>query len=70
MNDAIVIAVAVGAIAWVNWYFFFADRSAASAVVAEGVQEVGITVKGGDTPAEIHAKEGVPRSHHGHSNRT
>lgn len=60
MNDAIVIAASVGAIAWVNWYFFFADRSSASAVVAAGVQEVGITVKGGYTPAEIYAKEGVP----------
>jgi len=55
-----VIAAAVAAIGWVNWYFFFAERSSADAVAtASGVQEVGITVKGGYTPAVIHAKEGA-----------
>ena len=60
-NEVIVVAFAIAAIAWVNWYFFFADRSAAAAVSTDaGLQEVGITVKGGYTPAEIHAKAGVP----------
>jgi plastocyanin domain-containing protein len=44
----------------VNWYFFFAERSTASAVSTARGQEIAITVKGGYTPAEIHAKEGVP----------
>jgi plastocyanin domain-containing protein len=60
-GDVVVIAGAVAAIAWVNWYFFFAERSTASAVATSaGVQEIDITVKGGYTPAEIHVKEGVP----------
>ena len=60
-TDWLVILAAAAAIAWVNWYFFFAERSTASAVTtAGGVQEVGITVKGGYTPAVIHAKEGAP----------
>ena len=60
-NDLIVLAGAAAAIAWVNWYFFFAERSASTAVTTtSGMQEVGITVKGGYTPAEIHAKAGVP----------
>ena len=61
MNDWLVIAGAVAAIGWVNWYFFAAERASASAVTTSGgVQEVAITVKGGYTPAVIHAKEGMP----------
>jgi P-type Cu+ transporter len=56
---AVVIA-AVAAIGWVNWYFFLAERSSATAVARQGMQEVAITVKGGYTPAVIRAKEGVP----------
>ena len=60
-SDLVVVAGAVAAIVWVNWYFFFAERSSATAVAtAGGVQEVGITVKGGYTPAVVHAKEGTP----------
>jgi len=60
-TDWIVILAAAAAIGWVNWYFFFAERSSASAVTtAGGIQEVGITVRGGYTPAVIHAKEGAP----------
>jgi plastocyanin domain-containing protein len=59
--DWLVIVGAVGAIAWVNWYFFGAERSSGSATVTtSGVQEVGITIKGGYTPAVIHARQGVP----------
>jgi plastocyanin domain-containing protein len=59
-DELIVLAAAATAIAWVNWYFFFAERSTASAVSTARGQEIAITVKGGYTPAEIHAKEGVP----------
>ena len=60
-TDWIVILAGLGAIAWVNWYFFFAERSAATATVTNsGTQEVAITVKGGYTPAVIHAKQGTP----------
>jgi plastocyanin domain-containing protein len=61
LNEVIVAALAIAAIVWVNWYFFLAERSSAAAVSAgAGLQEVGITVKGGYTPAEIHARAGVP----------
>lgn len=61
LTDWVVLAAAAAAIGWVNWYFFFAERSAGNAVATSGgVQEVGITVKGGYTPAVIHAKEGTP----------
>lgn len=59
-DELIILGAAAGAIAWVNWYFFFAERSSASAVSTARGQELAITVKGGYTPAEIHAKEGVP----------
>jgi plastocyanin domain-containing protein len=60
-TDWLVLLAAAASIGWVNWYFFFAERSTASAVTtAGGVQEVGITVKGGYTPAVFHAKEGAP----------
>lgn len=56
-----VIAAAVAAIAWVNWYFFFAERSSADTqITGSGAQEVAITVKGGYSPAVIRAKEGTP----------
>ena len=42
-------------IAWVNWYFFLAQRSAVTASA-----EVTITVKGGYDPAVIRVKAGQP----------
>ena len=60
-SEWFVVGAAVIAIGWVNWYFFAAERASASAVATGGgVQEVAITVKGGYTPAVIHAKEGLP----------
>ena len=60
-TDWIVIGTAAAAIAWVNWYFFFAERQAGAATVTSGgKQEIAITVKGGYSPAVIHAKEGAP----------
>ena len=61
VSDWIVVAVAAGAILCVNWYFFFAERASASAQrTSAGAQEIAITVKGGYTPAVIHAKAGTP----------
>lgn len=49
------------AIAWVNWYFFLAERgSARAAAGAGGVQEVVVTVRGGYDPAEVRVKRGAP----------
>ena len=59
--DLLVIAAGIAAIAWVNWYFFFAERKAAQAVArAGGVQEVAITVKGGYDPATVRVRHGRP----------
>lgn len=55
-----VIAVGAAAVAWVNWYFFFAHRGAAQSVQRDGVQEVEIRVRGGYDPAVVRAKRGVP----------
>src|SRR5947208_2267295 len=64
--NAIVIALGVGAIAWVNWYFFMAGRTA-PAVVASGSEssggstpEITITVDGGYSPNAVRVPVGRP----------
>lgn len=48
-------------IAWINWYFFLAEKATATAVAgAGGVQEVTIGVRGGYDPAEVRVRRGVP----------
>jgi plastocyanin domain-containing protein len=60
-TDVAVILGGILAILWVNWYFFFAGRSASDAAMgAGGVQEVKITVHGGYDPAHVRVKRGVP----------
>ena len=56
--DWFVIAGGIAAIAWVNWYFFLAQRTAVAAS-----SEVTITVKGGYDPAVIRVKSGEPVIH-------
>ena len=59
--DWIVLIAGIAAIAWVNWYFFFAEqRTVAAAAGAGGVQEVEIAVRGGYDPGVIRLKRGVP----------
>lgn len=56
-----VVAAGAAAVAWVNWYFFLATRSAASATAgAGGHDEVTIGVRGGYDPAEVRVRRGVP----------
>lgn len=60
-TDWIVIVAGIAAIAWVNWYFFLARRSAATATAsASGTQEVTVVVHGGYEPAEVRLQKGVP----------
>jgi plastocyanin domain-containing protein len=63
-TDWIVIAAGLGAVAWVNWYFFLAERGLAHAAVATvgaaGRSEVTVTVRGGYSPAVIRAPAGKP----------
>jgi plastocyanin domain-containing protein len=60
--DWLVIAAAGATIAWVNWYFFAAERPPATAAIgsAGGLQEVTVTVNGGYTPSTIRVKAGAP----------
>ena len=63
-TDWLVILAGLAAIAWVNWYFFLAGRSAAPAIVGtsggSGAQEQTITVDGGYSPAVVRVKAGRP----------
>jgi plastocyanin domain-containing protein len=56
------IAGGLAAIAWVNWYFFLAERRSALATVSAGaaVQQQTIVVKGGYVPALVRVKAGIP----------
>ncbi|MCH7611632.1 MAG: heavy metal translocating P-type ATPase [Chloroflexi bacterium] len=60
--DGTEIAVTVGglvAIAFLAW-FFFGPKTARTAEVRAGVQEIKITVKGGYSPDTIRVRQGVP----------
>jgi plastocyanin domain-containing protein len=61
-SDWLVIAAGIGAVLWVNWYFFFADRGTASASSssATGRQDITVIVRGGYDPATIRVKAGRP----------
>jgi plastocyanin domain-containing protein len=65
-TDWLVILAGLGAIAWVNWYFFVASRAPALAAVATGfgtaagTQEQTIVVDGGYSPAVVKVKAGRP----------
>lgn len=70
-TDWTVIAAGLGAIAWVNWYFFVAGRRAPAAVAtamttAAGSaasaqpEEVTIVVDGGYSPSTVRVKAGQP----------
>jgi plastocyanin domain-containing protein len=60
MDWAVVLA-GILTIAWINWYFFLAEKATATAVaVAGGVQEVTIRVRGGYDPADVRVKRGAP----------
>jgi plastocyanin domain-containing protein len=70
--DWIVVLGGVAAIAWVNWYFFFSERSAvtvagpavpnasAAGAAASAVPEVHIRVRGGYDPGTIRVPAGRP----------
>lgn len=60
-SDWLVVAAGVAAIAWVNWYFFFAERMAAVATTTVGGrQDVTVVVRGGYEPSTIRVKAGRP----------
>jgi plastocyanin domain-containing protein len=55
-----VTAAGAAAIVWVLWYFLFSRGPGVTAAVAQGVQEVRVTVKGGYTPDTIVVQAGKP----------
>ena len=60
-TDWLVIGAGLATIAWVNWYFFLAERGVAVASAAVGgPATVTITVRGGYEPSVIHARAGAP----------
>ena len=57
----LVLAGALAAALWVNWYFFLAGRGSAHAAAAVGgVQEAMIAVRGGYDPGTVTVKAGSP----------
>jgi plastocyanin domain-containing protein len=60
-DELFVVAVGLAAIAWINWYFFFARRGSAAAIgAADGRQQVTVTVRGGYEPAVVRVRRGAP----------
>ena len=60
-DKLLVLMGGIAAIAWVNWYFFLAHRTVASASANHsGIQEIQITVAGGYTPQVVRVKAGRP----------
>jgi Cu+-exporting ATPase len=57
--DIMVLIVAVAVVAGLGWYFF-GPRRARTAQVADGVQRVEVTVRGGYQPELIRARQNVP----------
>lgn len=63
--DWLVLGGGVAGIAWVNWYFFLAERAAAVATPAGGATDAGpqaatIVVQGGYAPAVVRVRAGRP----------
>ena len=59
VDDILVVAAAVLALAGLGW-FFFGPRKARAAELAGGVQRLEVTVKGGYSPEVIRVRQGVP----------
>ncbi|HEX6631405.1 MAG TPA: cupredoxin domain-containing protein [Gemmatimonadaceae bacterium] len=68
-TEWMVVLAAIGAIAWVNWYFFVAGRSAGAAALvaatpaggdAAAVPQLTITVDGGYSPNTVRVPAGRP----------
>ena len=56
VTDWAVIAAGIGAIIWVNWYFFVAGRRTTESLATE----VTIVVDGGYSPSTVRVKAGQP----------
>ena len=59
-SDWAVLAAGSATIAWINWYFFFAEQTAARVIAGAHGDEVGITVRGGYVPSVVRVGHGRP----------
>ena len=59
-GELVVAAAGLGAIAWVNWYFFLAGRAAVRVDATGGVQRARIEVDNGYSPAVVRVRAGRP----------
>ena len=59
-TEIIVVAGAIALIGLVVWYFFGPRERTAAQITKAGVQQIGITIKGGYSPDVIVVKQGVP----------
>jgi len=59
VQDLVVIAMALALSGFLAW-FFFGPRKARAAQMVGSVQEVGVTVRGGYSPDQVRARQGVP----------
>jgi plastocyanin domain-containing protein len=61
-SEILVVVGGLAAIAWVNWYFFLADRreAAEAKVGATGLQQAVIRVEGGYSPSRVRLRAGKP----------
>ena len=61
VSKVLVAVLGVAAIAWVNWYFFLAERrkaAVAAKVGATGLQQAVIRVEGGYAPSRVRLRAG------------
>lgn len=56
----IVDLVGLSSIGWIVWYFWLQKKKGVAAAVVGGVQEMGVTVKGGYEPDTIVVRAGAP----------
>jgi plastocyanin domain-containing protein len=59
-TEWLVLAFGLAAIAWINWYFFVAQRATAVSTVTGGIQTVEVEVRGGYNPGVIRVRRGTP----------
>jgi plastocyanin domain-containing protein len=59
-SNIVVLAAALAAIAWVNWYFFLAGHKPVAAAIAGGMRTMTVVVRGGYDPGTITTEVGQP----------